>query len=73
MRNIVAARTVGHRMVRGEKVPVVDQIVRERRPGLQPVWIVLWWLCQGSFEREAEFETRAEAIAAFENSSPQTP
>jgi hypothetical protein len=64
-RIIIAENQVGTRLINGTEWPVMDQIVRDQRPGQRTTWMLVRGECNGIPEGAQEYRTRREAQAAF--------
>lgn len=64
-RTVIETVDLGARTIAGTDWPVVDQVVRDQRPGRRPEWQVVRSLCNGVPASVEIYRTRAGALAAL--------
>lgn len=69
-RVVIAERDMGTRLVAGTEWAVVDQLVRDQRPGRRPTWIVVRGLCNGVPRSCEEHRRRIDALDSYAKVSP---
>lgn len=65
-RRVLAERTVGTQLVAGTEWAIVDQLVRDQRPGQRPSWQVVLRLCNGVPRSAEDHKTRTAAVRSYE-------
>lgn len=66
---VLEERKTGARLSGGTEFVIVDQLVRDQRPGSRPTWLVVLGLCNGVPFSSREFKTLRAAREDFGRSS----